>query len=82
MTSFRHIKRNTWDIVTPVNTGKGEVEDIDRIGVTLELKVTIHLQTGHFVEILIFRLMYRSKHGLSSQKNIQKYLILTEKWRF
>ena len=59
-------------MVTPVNTGKGEVEDIDRIGVTLELKVTVHLQTGHFVEILIFRLMYRSKHGLSSKKKYSK----------
>ena len=30
----------------------------------LSLKVTVHLQTDHFVEILIFRLMYRSKHRL------------------
>ena len=29
------------------------------------LKVTVHLQTDHFVEILIFRLMYRSKHELT-----------------
>ena len=56
-------------MVTPVNTGKGDVEDIDRIGVTLGLKVTVHPQTGHFVEILIFKLMYRSKHELSSKKN-------------
>ena len=31
-------------------------------------KVTVPLQTHHFVEILIFRLMYRSKHELSSKK--------------
>ena len=38
------------------------------------LKVTVHLQTDHFVEILIFRLMYWSKHELSSKKkNSQKY---------
>ena len=37
------------------------------------LKVTVHLQTDHFVEILIFRLMHRSKHELSSKKKIQKY---------
>ena len=39
---------------------------------TLGLKVTVHLQTGHFVEILIFRLMYRSKHELSSKKKYSK----------
>ena len=32
------------------------------------LKVTMHLQTDHFFEILIFRLMYRSTHELSSKK--------------
>ena len=32
----------------------------------------MHLQTDHFVEILIFRLMYRSKHELSSKKKILK----------
>ena len=32
-------------------------------------KVTVHLQTDHFVEILIFRLMHMSKHELSSKKN-------------
>ena len=31
------------------------------------IKVTMHLQTDHFVEILIFRLIYRSKHELSSK---------------
>ena len=30
----------------------------------LSLKVTVHLQTDHFVEFLIFRLMYRSEHEL------------------
>ena len=30
----------------------------------LFLKVTMHLQTDHFVEILIFRLMHRSKQEL------------------
>ena len=34
----------------------------------LSLKVTVHLQTDHFVEILIFRLMYRSEHEISSKK--------------
>ena len=48
----------------------------------LFLKVTVHLQAGHFVEILIFRLMCRSKHELSSKKNSQKCYILAEKWRF
>ena len=33
-----------------------------------KLKVTAHLQTNRFVEILKFRLMYRSKHELSSKK--------------
>ena len=37
-------------------------------------KVTMHLQTDHFVEILIFRLMYRSKHELSSKKTFSKIL--------
>ena len=32
------------------------------------VKVTMHLQTDHLVVILIFRLMYRSKHQLSSKK--------------
>ena len=31
-------------------------------------EVTVHLQTDHFVEILIFRLMYRSRHELSSKR--------------
>ena len=38
------------------------------------LKVTVHLPTDHFVEILIFRLMYRSKHELSSKKKFSKIL--------
>ena len=36
------------------------------------IKVTMHLQTDHFFEILIFRLMYRSTHELSSKKKILK----------
>ena len=36
------------------------------------LKVTMHLQTDHFFEILIFRLMYRSTHELSYKKKILK----------
>ena len=38
------------------------------------IKVTVHLQTDHFVEILIFRLMYRSKCELSSKKIYLKIL--------
>jgi len=34
----------------------------------------VHLQTDHFVEIFIFRLMYRSKHKLSSKKKFSKLL--------
>ena len=37
-------------------------------------KVTVCLQTDHFVEILILRLMYRSKHELSSKKKFSKLL--------
>ena len=33
----------------------------------------MQIQTDHFVEILIFRLMYRSKHELSSKKNSQNF---------
>ena len=32
----------------------------------------MHHQTDHFVEILIFRLMYKSKHELSSKEKILK----------
>ena len=39
MTQFRHVKRKTWGVVTPVNTGKSDGEDIDRIGVTLGLNL-------------------------------------------
>ena len=35
---------------------------------------TVHLQTDHFVEILIFRLMYRSKHELSSKKILRNII--------
>ena len=38
------------------------------------VKVTMHLQTDHFVEILILRLMYSSKHELSSKKEFSKIL--------
>ena len=47
------------------------------------IKVTVHLQTDHFVEISIFRLMYRSKHELSSKKKFfQNYLMMAKKIRF
>ena len=32
----------------------------------------MHLQADHFVDIVIFRLMYRSKHELSSKEKILK----------
>ena len=38
------------------------------------VKVTVHLQTVHLVEILNFRLMYRSKHELSSKRKFSKIL--------
>ena len=42
----------------------------------------MHLQTDHFVEIFfIFRLMYRSKHELSSEKKILKNIKLIS-WFF
>ena len=37
-------------------------------GNTFSVKVAVHLETDHFVEILIFRLMFRSKQELSSNK--------------
>ena len=40
--------------------------------INLLFKVTMHVQTDHFFEILIFRLMYRSTHELSSKKKILK----------
>ena len=38
------LKRHTWGVVLPVNTGKGDGEDIDRIGVTsgLNLPLNVH----------------------------------------
>ena len=43
MISFRPVKRHTLGAVLPVNTGKGDGEDIDRIGVTPGLSLPLNL---------------------------------------
>ena len=43
MTSSRPVKRHTWSVVPPVNTGKGDGENIDRIGVTPGLNLPLNL---------------------------------------
>ena len=43
MTKFRRVKRHTWAVVPTINTGKGDREDIDRIGVTPGLNLHLHL---------------------------------------
>ena len=48
------------------------VSEIKRVEKYPYVQVAVHLQTDHFVEILIFGLMYRSKHELSSKKKTLK----------